>query len=275
MNNMHPYFFIPATKINKIVELSKKVSNIIIDFEDGINVKDRVRLLDEVIYISNYKELWFRIPLRNEFKEKKLNFDLLLSFLELGIRKLVIPKITSKIEFSFFLSKLNNYPNLQIILLIEHPRLLIEMAQILQDNDLEKCIMGIGLGSHDLMSFMEIPHFLENLSYSRLHTIYLARAYEKFAIDIASMDIRDQEKFEKDLETGYSMGYNKKFVIHPQQLSWIHEYNQSDFSLKWAEKIIAALPEEYDGEPFILDGEIIEKPHVNKALQILKNKKNE
>jgi len=125
------------------------------------------------------------------------------------------------------------------------------------------------LGSHDFMAFMEIPHLLDNLKFSRQQTILVAKAYGKIAIDIASMNIKDKNLFEEELVSGYSMGFKNKFIIHPQQLQWLQGYQENNSEKIWAERILASLPANYDGEPFILDGEIIEKPHVKKALKIL------
>ena len=48
-------------------------------------------------------------------------------------------------------------------------------------------------------------------------------------------------------------------------------------NLVWAKKILSKLPGNYSGEsvePFLLNGEVIERPHIIRALEIIKQKEN-
>ena len=266
---MTSFFFIPATKLDKINNIKKKVDEVIIDFEDGIKDNEREKLQLEVNKISGFQDFWYRIPVRNDTNEDELNLELLVSFLELGITKIVLPKIMSKQEVKLICSALKGFLNFEFILLIEHPRILLEIPQIFRSKRLSSHITGIGLGSHDFMAFMELPHLLDNLKFLRQQIILIAKAYGKLAIDIASMDIKNKNLFEEELVSGYNMGFKNKFIIHPQQLQWLQGYEEKNSEQSWAERILASLPTNYDGEPFVLNGEIIEKPHVKKALKIL------
>lgn len=269
MNNINAFFFVPASKMDKIFKIKNDVDEIIIDFEDGIKTDDREKLQIEINKFQGFKNFWYRVPVRNDFSDEELNFELLNSFLDLGIRKVVLPKIISKNELILIYSELKKFSDLELILLIEHPRLLLEMPQILQVRSLEASITGIGIGSHDFMAFMEVPHSSENLKFLRQEISIVAKAYGKIAIDIASMEIKDQKIFEEELASGYSLGLKDKFIIHPQQIFWLHAYKENNLEQLWAEKILASLPTNYDGEPFIFEGEIIERPHVKKAIKII------
>lgn len=277
---MDTYFFVPATKLNKIPAIKDLgTDEIIVDFEDAILEVDRERLISGVRDVPGFADLWYRIPVHHHFTDKVLDLGFLTDFLNLGARKLVIPKLISKVDFESVFHVLKTYEDINLLLLIEHPRLLVEMPQILGDSQLGKAIFGIGLGSHDLMTFMGSEHSAEHFYFPRIQTLYLAKAYGKMAIDIASMNIADRKGFEEEILFGFEHGFEGKFIVHPQQFEWLISFEAlNEKRIEWASKIIAALPANIQGkdvEPFILDGQIIEKPHVEKALSILNRFNNE
>ena len=273
---MKSYFFVPASKLNKLQDITKKgIEKIIIDFEDAILSNDRERHLKEFLKIENFRELWVRVPLRAEFNDD-IDIGFLTKAYRLGIRNIVLPKIISSrelVEILLLFLKSN------FLLLIEHPRLLIEIKSIFKDNpEIIKPIKGLGLGSHDLMTYLGSKHDYSQLDYPRKEILYLAKAYGVEAIDIASMNINDEVSFAKEIEYAVINGYDSKFLIHPNQFNWLKEYSRGNKELLiWAQKIAEKLPKNYDRgsiEPFILNNEVIEKPHVIKALEILKNEEN-
>lgn len=273
---MESYFFVPATKLHKLEAInSLGIDHVIIDFEDAVLEEDRERLMREVKELPDISSYWFRVPIRENFEEAEPDSNLANELLELGVMKLIIPKLISRDDFASFCSSLISHKDLNLILLIEHPRVLIEMPQILQDPRFGKNIFGIALGSHDLMTQMGMEHTAENLTYPRIQTLYLAKAYNRNAIDIASMNIGKEVDFKEEISFAQKFNFNGKFLLHPRQLTWFEERTFSAPQIEWAEKILAALPPGSTGkniEPFILEGQIIEKPHVERALTIMKKK---
>jgi citrate lyase beta subunit len=277
---MDTYFFVPATKINKVPSIKELgVDEIIIDFEDAILEEDRGKLLLEVKEIAGYRDLWYRVPVHHEADNPRLDLRLLMEFLDLDVRRFIIPKLASKGELERLSYSLKNSNDVEIILLVEHPRLLVELPQILQNVELDRLIVGVGMGSHDLMTFIGSEHTPKHFYYPRMKTLYLAKAYGKCALDIASMNISNQEAFEEEVLFGMEHGFDAKFIIHPKQYDWLSHFDALKVSkITWASRIVAALPEGFQGkdiETFVLEGQIIEKPHVEKALSILKKYKDE
>ena len=272
---MKSYFFIPASKLKKTHDIKKlMVDEIIIDFEDAIISTKRDTYFEILKTRSNIKNYWFRVPLRNAFNDQ-INIDFIKELNSIGAIKIVLPKLKSAQEL---LDIINDFCKNKFIVLIEHPRLLIEIKDLITQNPLVlKSIYGIGLGSHDLMSFLEAKHCESQLDYPRKQVLYIAKAYGLIAIDIASMNIFDEQEFVAELKYGSDNGYDGKFLIHPNQLDWLINHIKNDTEqLKWAKRIVSKLPEGYNGgsiAPFILDKQVVEKPHVLKALDIIK--KNE
>lgn len=275
---MRSYFFIPATKLGKLSYIKALgVDEIIIDFEDAILSSDKEKLLPELKSISGGDQLWYRIPVRDNFQDI-IDMGFMHKVLGLGVNKIVLPKIKSGDEVRQVLEHTRNWP-VKWILLVEHPRLLVELSNVLQDQALEEKIEGIALGSHDLITFLKAVHSPEHLIYPRTKILYLAKAYDKLAIDIASMNVSQRDDFEAELNFGLENGFDAKFLIHPLQHSWLMEYKSNKNSeIEWAREVMANVPLEGTGkevEPFILNGQIIEKTHVEKAMDILNKNKNE
>lgn len=271
---MKSYFFIPASRLRKLKDIKKSSADeIIIDFEDAILNSKLETYFEEIKNIEIIESYWFRIPLRNHFDDL-LNLNYINKFHQIGVKQMILPKIKSASEL---LEIINEFQSIKFIILIEHPKLLLEIQDLLMHNpSVLGTIMGIGMGSHDLMTFISAKHTAEQLDYPRKEVLYIAKAYNLEAIDIASMDVFNKEPFIKEVNYAKDNGYDAKFLIHPTQLDWFKEVTEKDEKLiKWAKNVIAHLPENYKGEsiePFILNEEVIEKPHALKALNILKNK---
>ena len=271
---MKSYFFIPASRLRKLADIQQSSADeIIIDFEDAILNSDLETYFKEIKSMDNIDSFWFRIPLRNDF-EDHLDLDYIRRFQQIGVQKMVIPKIKSSNEL---IKIAEQFKTIRFIILIEHPRLLLQIRDTFMHHPkILESIYGIGMGSHDLMTFLNAKHTQEQLDYPRKEVLYLAKAYNLQAIDIASMDLFNKELFNEEVIYAKNNGYDAKFIIHPRQLDWMKEETVGDQELlRWAERIVYHLPDNYNGgsiEPFILNEEVIEKPHVLRALDIIRNR---
>jgi citrate lyase beta subunit len=272
---MESYFFVPASKINKIQELSKfNIEEFIIDFEDAIKASQRNSFFSELNSLENSKDFYLRVPLHSLTQADKLDLVLISKFIEKGFTKFVFPKISSINQFEQVLKALKT-DALEILLLVETPRLYLELQSTIYK--FKENITGIGLGSHDFMSILGGKHTLKNLEVVRQNILYLAKTCNIVAIDIASMDINDEESFKNEVIDGFNKGYNAKFIIHPKQYNIINSiqfYSEDEYiqALKIEEEL-SNLENKKEFNPIVLDGKIIEQPHINRAKQILKNYK--
>jgi len=273
---MQSYFFIPASRLHKLSDIKKSyVDEIIIDFEDAILSSNIDTYFNQLNTVTNLSSYWFRVPLRAGF-EDELNLTYIERFKNIGVQLMVLPKIKSAAELITIIS---TFKTLKFIILIEHPRLLLEIQQVFMNEEaLLKSIIGIGMGSHDLMTFLKAKHTLAQLDYPRKTLLYLAKAYHLQAIDIASMNVFNENEFTEEIKYAQDNGYDGKFLIHPTQLDWFKNQTQQDnILLDWAKNVLQHLPKNYNGEsvvPFILNEEVIEKPHALKALEIIRTHNN-
>src|SRR5699024_8089442 len=98
--------------------------------------------------IRNVASNWFRIPVRSDFN-KDLDLKYIEKFKSIGVNAMVLPKLKSAAEL---LQVVEKYKTIKFIVLIEHPRLLIEFKSVyLKHPGVFQSVVGVGLGSHDLM----------------------------------------------------------------------------------------------------------------------------
>ncbi|WP_420384910.1 aldolase/citrate lyase family protein [Roseivirga sp.] len=266
---MDSFFFLPSTKLDKFNRVRGSYNaEIIIDLEDS--VVDREKEVGLNFLIENpetYLESWIRINLRSDFNQPidASQFDRLK---QAGYNKFVLPKIKSEREIQELLQ--TDSINLNIIILIEHPRLFYDLPDFL--SSLKRNVFGLGLGTHDLLSFIGANHNPLNTSYARNELLYLARSFGLKAIDTASMNI--DSSFKDELENVYDMGFRSKFIVHPKQLEMLSEFNSktNKKNIERAKEIVEIIsnkPIHLRYEPFIHKGVVVERPHIIKSEQIL------
>jgi citrate lyase beta subunit len=266
---MKDYFFVPGNRLHKLATIEALGVYIIIDLEDAVKASDRVAIIDELCKNPlKYKKHYLRIPLYDV--KLQLNIQTLQKLIDAGYSNFIFPKLQSTSDFEFIIKVIYKI-DLKLILLVETARFFLELEQILLTN--RGLIKGLALGSHDFMSEIGGNHTLKNLEYPRLKLLYLARMINIEAIDIASMELKDENLLRNEITDGFHKGYDAKFYIHPWQLECKRKmklYSEAD--LVWAKKVIIALGKVEDKEefnPIIIDNQIIERPHLNKAKKII------
>ena len=104
--------------------------------------------------------------------------------------------------------------------------------------------------------------------------LYAAQRFNIKAIDIASMELNDSIAFGEEVQDGFDKGYRYKFIIHPWQLTQLKSivfYDEEE--VNWAKTVINEVNRVGGKEEFNaikINNQIIEKPHIKKAYQILK-----
>jgi citrate lyase beta subunit len=183
----------------------------------------------------------------------------------------VFPKLDSLQDFETTFEVFKNR-DIKIILLVETPLLFLQVQEVLLKY--KPYFSGIGIGSHDFMSVIGGVHTMENIEYIRQHILYLARAFEITAIDIASMELKNEALFEAEIIDGFQKGYDAKFFIHPWQVQVYDDINFYDAEeYEWALQIQEELENvgnQNEFNPIVINGQIIERPHLNRMKKILK-----
>ncbi|MBO6523624.1 MAG: hypothetical protein JJ971_07370 [Balneolaceae bacterium] len=268
---LRSYFFIPADKrkfIEKVEEL--RADFFVFDLEDSVARTDLEEAIDNIKKIkakSNYL-----IRLNSIFDIEQSFFN---QFVKRGFSNFILPKVGSIEELEIINQRSVKDKYLKFILLIENPKLLIQLPEIL--NKLGDQITGLGLGSHDFANQMGMDHTYLNLQFARNMLLVYGKAYGKEVIDIASMELYNVKNIKQEIYEAYSSGHDGKFFIHPFQLKQLETVNFfSAEELELAQQVISIIGKETDFKPFKVHGRIIEKPHVSRFKRIIKwSKRNE
>jgi len=267
---MNSYFFIPVTKLHKLNSLNtESIDHVIIDLEDSVKASERHDLVQDLYIHKNAKNHYLRVPIVSSKNE--LDLSLIESFVIKGFTKFVLPKLNSKKQLDDFLSYLN-FNTLDLILLIESPRLYLELQASIMSY--VNCFKGLSLGSHDFISILGSKYNESNIFYLRQTVLIMARSLNIEAIDVASMDLQANDEFKNELKVGFEMGFDAKYIIHPNQLETLLDYRfytKEDYEKASAiinEVELKGGKEEFD--PFVFKGQVIEQPHINAAQKVLK-----
>lgn len=274
------FFFIPANK-DKFV---KKVGLInadcfVFDLEDAVANNEINKCLERLNGLEIRDNYYVR-P-RIDFDEgNNPALKLLTNLIDIGFRKFLIPKISELDELKYLQKVLKlhgkyEFEEYQFILLVENPLCLINLKEIVKSKIIN--ITGITLGSHDYTNVVGMKHTLHYLSFARNYVLNVAKAYDLMAIDIASMNISDEKEFSDECLDAFNMGYDAKFILHPQQLEVLKKTEY--FS---QEEIEDALEIHKEIESMDLDtfsiikinGKLYEKPHLKRVMKIVEWNKN-
>lgn len=272
---MRSYFFIPANRLHKLKQIKElNVHDVIIDLEDAIKVSEISRLLEELTTDKKYIECFIRLSIHDDNLELDVeNFHRLSRH---GYTRFVLPKFQNKNQLQQFFKLIDDHP-FQFIILVETPKTLIQLEDILEE--FSSKIFAVGIGSHDLLSYVGAKHTMNNLEYVRQSLLYTTKAYDLEAIDFASMNITDEQEFSFELKDSFEKGYDSKFFIHPWQIHCLNKVNfYSKEELKWAESVYDELKKlNFNNKEFDvlkIGGQAVEKPHINRAKKIIEYFKN-
>jgi citrate lyase subunit beta/citryl-CoA lyase len=138
-------------------------------------------------------------------------------------------------------------------------------------------LAGLTWGSEDLCAAMGITHKTDRQG-SLTFTFQLARslcavtasALGVQAIDGVYLDFRDTEGLKRDIESARRDGFTGKLAIHPDQVGPINDaFVPGAAEVEWAQRIVAAFAASPDAGVMSLDGQMIDKPHLQQARRIL------
>ncbi|WP_288372767.1 aldolase/citrate lyase family protein [uncultured Algoriphagus sp.] len=264
---MRSFFFIPAGN-KKILSKASAIpaSDIVIDLEDALGntpIADAIQNLKDYSITDNW---WARIP-------SSIRKEHLKELHTIGFSKYLLAKIESRDQIDGFISNSTNIAvkNLSLLVLCESPLAIVNLREIASHPEVE----GLGFGSHDYCQAVGMRHNLENVNWARQSVLNYSKAFQKFVIDIASMNIDDKNAFAAECVDGKDKGFDGKFLIHPWQLDlFLQHWKFNDADLQFALKVKEYMDEIGGVQNFSvanIDGKVVELPHLDRIDLILKS----
>lgn len=254
-----------------------EADGIIFDLEDAVvtNEKDAARDL-----LSSYLKQFEQHPMEYIVRINQIDLGYLSNDLEVvksgRIDTILLPKasVESIHQLTNALASIEKDAQLKkrlgIIALIETPQAFFELNEIAR----AERVNGLLLGGEDLAMQLEVERTLEGIEllYARSQVIFAAKAYDIDAIDTPFVHVRDEEGLVQDSKRAKALGMTAKACIHPNQIDVInHIFSPNPKDIERAKKIIMASKLESNQQKgaFMLDGQMIDKPIIEKALKLI------
>lgn len=248
---------------------------VIFDLEDGVALTEKDAARDLLVSFFEHFHLKDveKIVRINEINDLDTIFShhidtICLPKADVASLKLVDKKLSS-LEKKH---KMNH--QISIIALIETPESILNTLNIAKQHR----VNGLLLGAEDLSTYLGVKRTLEGteIEFARNMVIYAAKASGIDAIDTPFTDTIDLDGLRKDINHAKALGMNAKACIHPNQIEIVNElFKPSKEDILYAQKILLA-KEKADAEglgAFSVDGKMVDKPIIDKAIQIIKSSK--
>jgi citrate lyase subunit beta / citryl-CoA lyase len=99
----------------------------------------------------------------------------------------------------------------------------------------------------------------------------LASAHAQIqAIDTLSVDFKDMQALDLDVQQARREGFSGKLAIHPDQVEVINQgFTPSAHDISHAQRIVDAFAQAHGAGAVQLDGKMVDKPHLTQALRLL------
>jgi citrate lyase subunit beta/citryl-CoA lyase len=188
-----------------------------------------------------------------------------------GISGVVLPKVESAEAIERVTAMLERKPgaDLKVIAGIETAAGVAGCASILAQP-----LAGAYFGAEDFIADLggkRTPGG-EEIVYARSKVALHARLNGVSSIDVAYVDVRDDNGFRKDAETGRAFGYRGKICLHPQQVEIANQaFGAVPEEVERARSMLAAAEEaSRAGRGAIeFDGQMIDEPELRMARDVL------
>ena len=285
MNSLYrTMLFVPGNNPKKIIGAEVYGADCIIyDLEDSVSVfeKDSARIL--VKYALRYNRPECRIVIRiNQsdtpyYKEDvECMVPLKPDFLRLPKAECAediinLDRLITKTEKEFDIPE----GSVKIVASIENALGVMNSYKIASAS---KRMLAIGLGAEDFRTDMGMQRSerAEEILFARNLIALHAHAANIKAMDYVYSNFKNEEGFRADTLLGKKLGYTGKSVVHPSQVSIVHEiYTPSEEEIDNAKAIFAAYEDALKCGSGVtsLNGKMIDKPMVTRAMAVLSSAK--
>ncbi|MBT7507319.1 MAG: CoA ester lyase, partial [Rhodospirillales bacterium] len=191
-----------------------------------------------------------------------------------GAHGIVIPKVESPdtVRMAETILEDNGAPDdMAIWCMIETPFGVLSAERIAASGNR---IAGFVMGTSDLAKDVHAAHTRDRqpMLYSLSQCLLVARAYGLTILDGVHLNLADDEGFYHSCIHGRDLGFDGKTLIHPKTLDIANRaFGPDAAAVDWARRVITVHGEaEAAGSGVVLlDGQLIENPHVEDARRVL------
>lgn len=100
--------------------------------------------------------------------------------------------------------------------------------------------------------------------------LYAAAAAGVAAVDTVDTEIKDLDAVERRARASRRAGYTAKLAIHPAQIPALHAaFTPSEAEVEQATRVLAAFAQAPASGAFMVDGKLVDRPHVLQAERVI------
>jgi citrate lyase subunit beta/citryl-CoA lyase len=257
--------FVPGNRPDRCDKaLATRADAVIVDLEDAVTPADKIAA--RASFAAWYRAANFvpeRVLLRiNDQSTPWFDEDIAV-INETGVRGIVLPKTESAAHIERIASVLP--ADGFVIALVETAKGIVEVDTLARASRLQR----IAFGTLDYALDLDLTGDDRGLLYPACRIVLASRA-AGIASPIAGVtpDIADEPKLLADLAFGRACGFGAKLCIHPKQVDAVHAaMHPTEAEIAWARRVAAAV--ESGAGAIQLDGKMVDKPVIAKAMRIL------
>jgi citrate lyase subunit beta-like protein len=164
--------------------------------------------------------------------------------------------------------------SITLIAIVESARGMIVLDSICQQSERFPRFQAVVFGAEDFTADMGATRTSEatELLYARSRLVMFCAAYGLQAIDLVTVNFKDETILEKESTQGAQLGYAGKQIIHPAQIAPVQRiFTPSEKEIEWAKQIIT-FARQYSQEgkgAFVYEGQMVDAPVIKRAELIL------
>ncbi|MDH7972374.1 CoA ester lyase [Sphingomonas sp. AR_OL41] len=264
--------FMPASNARAIEKARTLAADaIILDLEDAVAPDAKAGARDQAVGAARDGGFGARpLVLRINGLDSDWGADDCRAAADAGFDAVLLPKVSSPDNLAAARALLGPVP---LWAMIESCAAMLALPMIVaaaRANDL-RCLI---LGPNDLAKDMRCTPGADRLPLQPhlVAIVTAARAYGLIALDGVCNAIGDDDRLTAECAQGARFGFDGKTLIHPSQIAIANAaFAPSGERIAWAERVIAAfaLPEHADKGAIQLDGEMVERLHLEQARRVM------
>jgi citrate lyase subunit beta / citryl-CoA lyase len=263
------WLFTPGDRPDRFATAcSSGADAMILDWEDAVAPADkgtaRSAVLDWLSSGDRGPRVWVRIN-DTTSPHWDQDVDALAAANEQRLAGVVLPKTQSKADVAATTSRLTQ-SNLPIVALIESA-LGVENATAIATSP---AVVALALGSADLRLDAGLGDDDNGWIYPRSRLVFASRAAGLAApIDGPEMSLDDIDAVRRSAVHARGIGFGAKLCVHPKQVRVVNDaFDSDDQTRQWAQRVVAAADASH-GAAVRVDGEMVDRPRLALAHQIL------
>lgn len=278
MKSMRSWLFVPGHRqpmIDKALGLPADM--LIFDLEDGVPEAEkdvaRGRVAAALDGARGGSTRFVRV---HDARSSELDADLQV-IAHAGLRGLVLPKVQGPEDVLQMCRWLDRHETragipsggVRLLATIESARGLVQAPAIAS---VTPRLVGLMFGAEDFALDMGLfSHPGQGLvNYARSALAVAAGSGQIRAIDKVFTDISDPDGLAAEAQRARDLGFAGKAVIHPGQVGAVNEiFSPTEVEEKWARRIVEAFERRADEGPATVDGQMVDRPILERARWIL------